>query len=77
MKRVAAGTHLPTPWLFETAERQDDKNDYCLGCSSPPVQATGTRFLLLSGLGRALKRTVVRARPNEHSHRTGSPSDAD
>ena len=31
MKRVAAGAHLPTPWLFEPAKRPDDKADYCLG----------------------------------------------
>ena len=30
MKRVAAGAHLPTPWLFEPAKRQDDRTDYCL-----------------------------------------------
>ena len=23
MKRVAAGAHLPTPWLFEPAERRE------------------------------------------------------
>ena len=30
MKRVAAGAHLPTPWLFELAKRPDDRADYCL-----------------------------------------------
>ena len=30
MKRVAAGAHLPTPWLFEPAKRPD-RADYCLG----------------------------------------------
>ena len=30
MKRVAAGAHLPTPWLFEPAERLDDRAVYCL-----------------------------------------------
>ena len=34
MKRVAAGAHLPTLWLFEPAKRQDNRADYCLGCSS-------------------------------------------
>ena len=33
MKRVAAGAHLPKPWLFEPAKRPDDRADYCLGCS--------------------------------------------
>ena len=27
MKRAAAGAHLPTPWLFEPAKRQDDRAD--------------------------------------------------
>ena len=30
MKRVAAGAHLPKPWLFEPAKRTDDRADYCL-----------------------------------------------
>ena len=30
MKRVATGAHLPTAWLFEPSERQDDRADYCL-----------------------------------------------
>ena len=30
MKRVAAGIHLSTSWLFEPAKRQDDRADYCL-----------------------------------------------
>ena len=28
MKRVAAGAHLPTHWVFEPAKRTDDKADY-------------------------------------------------
>ena len=36
MKRVAEGAHLPTPWLFETAKRPDDRADYCLDCSFLP-----------------------------------------
>ena len=51
MKRVAAGAHLTTPWLFEPAKRRDDRADYCL---DSPVEAPGTRFLHLSGVGRAL-----------------------
>ena len=31
MKRVAAGAHLPTPWLFVPAKRSDDIADYYLG----------------------------------------------
>ena len=30
MKRVAAGAHLPIPWLFEPAKRPEDRTDYCL-----------------------------------------------
>ena len=33
MKRVAAGAHLPTAWLFEPAKRPDARADYCLDCS--------------------------------------------
>ena len=33
MKRVPAGAHLPTPWLFEPAKRPDDRADCCLDCS--------------------------------------------
>ena len=36
IKRVAAVAHLRTPWLFEPAERQDDRADYCLDCSFVP-----------------------------------------
>ena len=36
MKRVASGAHLSTPWLFEPAERPDDRADYCLDCSFLP-----------------------------------------
>ena len=31
MKRVAAGAHFPTSWLFEPAKRPDERADYCLG----------------------------------------------
>ena len=36
MQRVAAGAHLPTPWLFEPAKRPDERADYCLDCSFLP-----------------------------------------
>ena len=36
MKRVAAGAHLPTPWLFEPAKRPDDRADCCLDCTFFP-----------------------------------------
>ena len=28
MKRVAAGAHLPTPWLFAPAKRPDDRAEF-------------------------------------------------
>ena len=31
IKRVAAGAHLPIPWLFESGKSPDDRADYCLG----------------------------------------------
>ena len=36
LKRVAAGAHLPTPWLFELAKRPHDRADYCFDCSFLP-----------------------------------------
>ena len=54
----------------------DDRADYCLDCSSPPVEVPGTRFYTRMQWGGAYGQTVVRARPNEHSQRTESPSDA-
>ena len=36
INRVAAGAHFPTPCLFESAKRPDDRVDYCLGCSFRP-----------------------------------------
>ena len=29
MKLIAAGAHLPTPWLSEPAKLADDRADYC------------------------------------------------
>ena len=36
LKRVAAGAHIPPPWLFEPAKRPDDRADFCLNCSFLP-----------------------------------------
>ena len=47
MRRVAAGAHLPTPWLFEPAKRPDDRADYCLDCSFSPSESTRYSFLHL------------------------------
>ena len=70
MKRVAAGAHLRTPWLFEPAERPDDRTDYCLDCSFLPSASTRCSFLHLSGVKRALCAYSGGARPNEHSQAT-------
>ena len=44
MKRVAAGAHLPTLWLFEPTKRPDDRADYCLElCSSRTHQDFSSR----------------------------------
>ena len=37
MKRVAAGAHLQTPWLFKLAKRPDDRADYWLGRRSAEI----------------------------------------
>ena len=36
LKRVAAGAHLPTRWLFQPAKRPDDRTDHCLDCNFLP-----------------------------------------
>ena len=54
MKRVAAGAHLPTPWLFEPAKRSDDKPTTALAAVSSPSASTWYTFLHLSGVGRVL-----------------------
>ena len=55
IKRVAAGTHLSTPWLFEPAKRPHDRAVYYLDCSFLPqckhqvlfftVEWTGARHM--------------------------------
>ena len=71
MKRVAAGAHLPTSWLFEPAKLPNYRAHYRLDCSFLPSASTKYSFLHLSGLGR----TVVRVRP--YLQRTGPPISAD
>ena len=56
MKRV----HLPTPWLFEPAERPDDRTDYCLDCSFLPQWNHRVLVFTLEWSG---VRTVVRLGP--------------
>ena len=54
MKRVAAGAHLPTPWLFEPAKRPDDRADYFQGCSFLPQWKHQVLVFTLEWRGRAL-----------------------
>ena len=51
MKRVAAGAHLPTPWLSEPAKRPDDRADYCLDCSFLPQWKHRVRVFTLEWSG--------------------------
>ena len=52
MKRVAAGAHPSTPWLFEPAKRPDEQTTACAAVSSLSA-STRYSFLKLSRLGRA------------------------
>ena len=55
IKRVAAGAHLPTPWLFEPEKRPDNRADYCLdGSFLLQCKHHVHVFLRLSGVGHAL-----------------------
>ena len=54
-------------------QRPDDRADYCLDCSFLPQWKHWVLVFNLEWNGR----TVVRARPDEHSQRTGPPSNAD
>ena len=49
MKRVAAGAHLPTPWLFEPVKRPDDRADYRFEwlSSDPQLRLTGPQWSVL------------------------------
>ena len=46
-KRVAAGAHLPSPWLFEPAKYPDDKADYCLDRFEEQKEFKGIRKFLV------------------------------
>ena len=74
MERVPTATraYLRSPWLFEPVKRPDDRT---LAAVSSPVQAPGTHFYTLGGVGPYIYgRTLVRARPNDYSQRTGLSS---
>ena len=44
---VAAGAHLPNPWLFEPAERPDDRADWLLA----GVQFSEIRYIMVRHIG--------------------------
>ena len=52
MKRVAAGAHVPAPWLFEPAKRPDDGADYCLGYNEASLVFHGTYCSIYEGQQR-------------------------
>ena len=54
MKRIAAGAHHPTPWLFELANSQTIEPTTAWTAVSFPSASTGYSFLHLNGVGRAL-----------------------
>ena len=65
IKRVAAGAHLPTLWLFEPAKCPDDKADYYLDCSFFPQCKHRVHLFTLEWTPYGW--IMVRARPNEYS----------
>ena len=54
MKRVAAGAHLPTPWLFSLRNAQTIEPTNVWAAVSTPSARTRYSFLHLIGAGRAL-----------------------
>ena len=74
MKRVVAGAHFPSSWLFEPASHPDDRADYSIAWAT--VSHPRCAFLELSRLERAFKprlgAAVVRSRtmsiPTELGH---------
>ena len=78
MKRVAAGAHLPTLWLFEPAKRPEPTTA-CAAVFSPGANNrysfTWVNWVAPLRLGR--RRTVVIFLSNKHSKRTRPPSSGD
>ena len=54
IKRVAAGAHLPTPWLFSLRNAQTIEPTTALTAVSFPSASTRYSFSHLSGAGRAV-----------------------
>ena len=74
MKRVAAGAHLPTPGIRNLRNAQTIEPTTAWTAVSFPSGSTMYSFLHLSGVGRAL---WANSGDNEHSQRTGPPSNAE
>ena len=55
MKRVAAGAHLPTPWLFEPAKRPDDRADNFLDCNLSVDLTVSSRGCQLPRIGKCME----------------------
>ena len=55
MERVAAGAHLPTPWLFEPAKRPDDRADYSWVTENRADYCLDWSFLLFCGINSQLQ----------------------
>ena len=49
-ERVAAGAHLPTPWLFEPTKRPDDRTDGWLQKSQNPRGRDETSWAMTTHL---------------------------
>ena len=54
MKRVAAGAHLPTPWLFEPVNAQMIEPTTAWTAVSFPSGSTGYSFLYLKSGARPM-----------------------
>ena len=78
MKRVAAGAQSPDSYAFWAWKRPDDGDDYSLDCSFLPQGKHQVLVFTLEWSGTHPNGwTVTRARPIEHSQRSGPPSSGD
>ena len=55
MKRVDAGAHFPTPWVFEPAKCPDDRADYCL-CRPGKMSQISVLMFFVQALPTSLTR---------------------
>ena len=78
-KKLEANAMKPRELIgfLSLRKRPDDTAYYCLDCSFLPQWKHRVLVLHLSGVGTPCGRTVVRARPNEHSKSAGPRTNAD